>query len=260
MRIVKSDAGVGFPLRMDDLRYMTQGLTEALAATTAALGQLPSENHGILLRGTLNISGNTAHISDALIYFNNEIFFIPQQSVVAVNPAYPGWAFSVQETVEATRTFKDGISRPVHVNRVMSMFSFSGLEEPPSGTLNRQNLINLQNVYVLRSVTGWATVTLGAGSAHVAGNSVSWRINSLGNLEVRGAFTTSTSATTTLFTLPVGSRPPRNMRVTLFGTTGMYELPENPMHVTFNASGSVEISNYSGISDGPYAFNHTIIY
>jgi hypothetical protein len=55
--------------------------------------------------------------------------------------------------------------------------------------------------------TGWVQPILGSNFTNVSSRNVRYRLNDVGEVEIEGAFTT-TVGTDTLFTLPVGFRPP----------------------------------------------------
>jgi hypothetical protein len=60
---------------------------------------------------------------------------------------------------------------------------------------------------VAKENTGWIEPSLGVEFTNVVGREVEYRKNYIGEIEVRGSFTT-TLGTANLFTLPVGFRPP----------------------------------------------------
>lgn len=258
MKILKTDVGVGFPIRLDDFRYMVEGLTDPLAALCEGIGALPDPGHGLLLSGTFSVVEATATISDAWIYFDGEVYFIASQSLKAVNTAYPAWYFEVEEVEGTYRIFKDSVSRPVHVDRRLRLETYVGLDEPPGGSLRHTNLVKLEDVLVFKTATSWQSPTLGSGSVNISGNSIRYRRNSLNNLEIMGKFKTSSSASATLFTLITGFRPSREQTITIFAETLMYQLAEKPMNITITPSGLVSMSNYGDVGEGEYSFCNTI--
>lgn len=258
MKYVKSTEGVGFPLRMDDLRYMHESAKEVIDAIGYALLQNSDPSYGLHLKGGFSFSGTTGTITEGYIYFLGEIFYVPAQSTEAPDMNYVGWYLEPEDVTEAYRVFKDGDTYGIHIRRQLKLVGWNPYNATiPDGVLVHTRLKKLTDVWLPNSNVNWTQPVLSNGYSNVSGKAVRWRKNKLGNIEIIGQFTYDSPGTSVLFTLPTGSRPTYEQRFTIF-EEGDYQFPINPVMVTVKPDGTVNVSSYGMSTSNVYAICNSV--
>jgi len=264
MKKLKTEEGVGFPLRLDDFRLMQDSSKEMVAHICKLLLQNRPYTSGILLAGSittnLSASPKTCTTTDAVVYFQGEIYDVINDTVDAVDDGYPNWHLTPTEQVLSSRSYRDGVTRPVHVNSSMQLVSRHGYTTPcPEGSLDIGSAIKLAELIVVKQESYTQTAILMYGYEADGGNKVRFRRNDIGNLEIFGRFKVSSSPGSTLFMLPLGFRPAIAQTFFVFAEApDGYNLIEKPIKIQVLPNGTVAINQYQDFSEGYYTICNTI--
>lgn len=264
MKKLKTDEGVGFPLRLDDFRLMQDSSKEIVASVCEMLLQGKNEQFGLLLRGTIttnmSVSPKTCTTTDAVVYFQGEIYEVVNATVDAIDDEYANWHLTPSEQVLSSRSYRDAVTRPVHINSVMELISRHGYNtQCPAGSLDIGNALKIEQLIVIKQESYPQTAALGSGFEEDRGNKVKFRKNDIGNLEIYGRFKILTSPLSTLFTLPLGYRPSVAQTFFIFGeSTATYNPIEKPIKVQVLPNGLVSVNQYQDFSEGYYSICNTI--
>lgn len=262
MKRLKTDEGIGFPIRMDDLQFLTDGTEEAITALCEQLCLFPDNTYGLLLKGSYDIHGSGpyyATITNAIIYFNGKIYYVDEQTVEAIYSDYKLSYLEPESYNFNQRFFKDGSYRNVYTipKLILKTNAFA-----PDGCLSFNKIKRLSSIWVNQKKTAWQQITIGNGWQVDPNNPIRYRLNDIGNLEIIGRFkVVGENASSTLFTLPSGFRPLINQEIRLFAYNSAGYL-QTTLYATFKFTGEVSLELYwndiEHTVDGYWTFCHTI--
>lgn len=94
--------------------------------------------------------------------------------------------------------------------------------------------------------TSWIEPTLAAGYANVPYNTFKYRLNKVGQLEIKGGITNTGGSTSAFFTLPSGYRPDRTIYFSCIGVNGLGA--GDPYMLQITTGGLMEAFGGGGLS------------
>ncbi len=261
---LKTDGGIGYPIRTDQLEALQHGIYDLIAKslTEAIAGFGMDETKAVLIKGSIvkNPSTYNLEVTDALVAWAGNVYYIPTQIVYNVAGPYTGYYLT--PSIEATDelTWRDGIARPTMYYDILTITAFDDfINDPPAGSLDYQKIITISSLFWPKIQNNYHTAALNSNWDAELFNPVQYKINQFGQLYLRGRFKLAEggSQSAPLFTLPVGYRPSKPLHLTLFAHNG--NIPELPIRIVIDTSGEVGgVDPYDTISSYYYSFHHVL--
>lgn len=222
MNQLKTTINGGFPIVLDDLRWMDAAYRSAI---TGILSPLGSDAFNVIIISGCARSGvsSTVTIAAGYVLMNGEIFKVSAHSFTLA--AYEYW--NIEETYDAagTKVFADAVSNDTYLIRQAKV--------QPSAVALPGLIKFVESLHYLRVLrdaidyNSWQTlinlVVPGGGSVTPGTYTVGYKIDAAGFVHFRGQFPYEDpgagAVNILVATLPVGARPVQKMRYVV--STGM---------------------------------------
>jgi hypothetical protein len=231
----------GHPFKADDFAVMSDGILDAFKAVCEAL----TGGNTRILSGCGNITVAPSDHNDAgWIYHLGEIYPVDASNLFTVmgdiytygHTLY--WIVIEDVLPPSPTTYADSSVNNIHIRRRMELTKVA-IAEPgfvwPVGMVYAA-----QSTTIPFLNTNWVTPALGAGFAQDGTYPIKYRINYLGQLEIKGKFSCATpDKSGTLFTLPSSYRPELSVRKS-FEYDATIDAPYN-----ITAAGAVTSGNWT---------------
>jgi hypothetical protein len=247
-----TDIEGGFNLKMDDFRWIENGLIEALKGIVSPF---VDENNIYILSGCeLSITTNDITLTEGFVYWDGEIYYVPVQQQANLNKKFK--YLQVDETFDPSgwRQFKDGIFHNIHAIRQLVLVQDSVL---PTGTIPFTNIRTAVSIMAgkLKEITEiYQVLSIQA----AGGNNYELRgfVDFSGTIFLSGRMVLTPPQQTgqPLFVLPINFRPNHDVIITLpmiYPSDGQLTL--NIMStggVFFHSSGAIPATQFVVSCDG----------
>jgi hypothetical protein len=239
MNKFKTDINGGMPIRLDDFRFIIESINESFRGAFANYTTFTAADSFII--SGCNITGST--YSDGWLYFKGEILpcvggTIPSPGAGQINY----WSVSEVADTAGSRVFQNGTTYDVYFTRravIVAGVAPSDYLPIDSSTFTTPRLNGLiasrldsLRFFARIAQESWRSVgsagqpAFGFGFSNYStlGGPLEFRKNEFGEVTVRGAVqsTSAVGLLTTIFTLPAGYVPSRNLivPVMLYDITG----------------------------------------
>lgn len=121
----------GFPLDLDDLRWIDDGIREAFEGLSKAW-----TNYYIISGVTVTTNGGNKECTEGFAVIDGEICYVPAQTVAIPSPAADhDWVIQLKQTfdTDGNETFQNGSSYDTYAIR-QGELAYADISKPPSGT------------------------------------------------------------------------------------------------------------------------------
>jgi len=261
---LNSNAGVGYPIRLDHLNAMQDSLITAIARLcTDALCAFGDDDRGMLITGSISITEYNRDLAttDCLIAWQGKLYYLPETTISGAYGPYTEYALLPSTSTELPLLFKDGNTHDTLIYDTLSVVMFNGDTEPqPDNSLNVRLVAKFSNLYVKNTPKSWALAVMLNDWEVIADDPLRFRLNLIGQLELRGSTRLNTGGNQTLpiTNLPIGYRPSSN-RYLLVAAKNDANLPTvSPVMLILSPDGNLGgISPYDTVF-GIYRFSHVI--
>lgn len=256
-KLITSFAGK-MPFVLEDLAFMDHAYRTIINLIGKTFYQ--NDTVGYILTGCEVTDGTgegNYNVSAGLVYFggaDNELFYFPGGSIAAANTDSIRIVQDIDYDANGNKVFGNGVSRQVYQTRRCKLAT-TGSPYVAPGTVYPVRLQDeLQRILERADVTAWTQPSsLGSYYAHTSNNELKYR-RRLGNLEIKGAATATTTSQllATLFTLPSGYRP-LNEYVNYINVS--FTEDSQPVQLKISTAGVVSIYSSQNINGTPVYIN-----
>jgi len=261
---LNSNAGVGFPIRLDHIDAMQNSLITAIARLcTDALCAFGDEDRGMLITGSISITGSNRDLAttDCLIAWRGKLYYLPETTMSGGYGYYTNYALVPSTSTELPILYKDGNTHDTLIYDTLSVVMFNEYSDPPpDNSLDVAQVAKFSNLYVKNTPKSWTVAVMLNDWESITGDPLRYRVNLIGQLELRGSIQLITGGNQTLpiTNLPTGYRPSSN-RYLLIAAKQDANLPtESPVMLILSPDGNLGgLSSYDTVS-GIYRFSHVI--
>jgi hypothetical protein len=261
---LNSNAGVGFPIRLDHLNAMQNSLITAIARLcTDALCAFGDDNHGMLITGSISITGYNRDLAttDCLIAWQGKLYYLPETTMSGNYGPYTNYALVPTTATELPLLFKDGNTHNTLIYDTLSVVMYNGYTDPqPDNSLEIDYVIRFSSLYVKNTPKSWTVAVMLNDWVSITGDPLRYRLNLIGQLELRGSIrlTTGGNQTLPITNLPTGYRPSSNRYLLIAAKQDANSPTESPVMLILSPDGNLGgLSPYDTVS-GIYRFSHVI--
>jgi len=261
---LNSNAGVGFPIRLDHIDAMQNSLITAIARLcTDALCDFSYDNHGMLITGSISITGynNDMSTTDCLIAWQGKLYYLPETTMSGNYGPYTKYALVPTTATELPILFKDGNIHNTLIYDTLSVVMYNGYTDPqPDNSLDIAQVAKFSNLYVKNTPKSWTVAVMLNNWVSITGDPLRYRLNLIGQLELRGSIrlTTGGNQTLPITNLPTSYRPSSNRYLLIAAKQDANSPTESPVMLILTPDGNLGgLSPYDTVS-GIYRFSHVI--
>lgn len=261
---LKTNEGVGYPIRLDHLVAMQDSLITAISRLcTDALGAFGDDDHGLLLSGSIEITGSNRDLStsECLIAWRDKLYYLPETTMSGAYGPYTAYALVPSTQSELPLLFKDGNVRDTLITDTMDVLMYNGYVDPlPDNSLSLSNINKFSSLYVRNISKTWLIASILNDWESIIDDPVRYRRNLIGQLELRGSFRLASGGDQTLpiINLPADYRPSTNRYLLVASKHDASTPTESPIMLMLTPNGDLGgISPYDNVS-GIYRLGHVI--
>ena len=260
---LNSNAGVGFPIRLDHLDAMQNSLITAIAnLCTDALCNFSDDNHGMLITGSISITGYTQNLAttDCLIAWQGKLYYLPETTIAGAYGPFTKYALLPSTSTELPLLYKDGNTHDTLIYDTLSVVMYYGYDPQPDNSLDIAKVAKFSNLYVKNTPKSWTNAVMLNDWVSITGDPLRYRLNLIGQLELRGSIqlTTGGNQTLPITNLPTGYRPASNCYLLIAAKQDANLPTESPVMLILSPDGNLGgLSPYDTVS-GIYRFSHVI--
>lgn len=261
---LNSNAGVGFPIRLDHLDAMQGSLITAIARLcTDALCAFDDVDHAMLITGSISITGFNRDLAttDCLIAWNGKLYYLPATTMAGGYGPYTDYALVPSTLTELPLLFKDANTHDTLIYDTFTVVMFNGYTDPrPDNSLDIDYIERFSSLYVPNKNISWTNALVLNDWESITGDPLQYRLNLIGQLELRGSvqLTTGGNQTLPITTLPIGYRPSSNRYLLIAAKQDTSAPTESPVMLILSPDGNLGgLSPYDTVS-GIYRFSHVI--
>ncbi len=238
-QLITTDLG-GHPIKYKDFEFLQEQIRELVNAT---FGQLDWTKVTVLRGCTITVSsdGYTITVTDGFAFYNGFYYHVPAHSITGTTPQVAKWIVAYSYDSRGLKTFKDTSQKNVYK---IDELKLAFVNSADTGVAIADTIMSTKK-------TDWVTVTnLPTGwNVH---EPIMYRLNSNGDLQIKGKCYMDDSTESVGFVLPVGFRPQKN---TIIPVAKWGPAPTDVWYVTINANGEF----LWDIATMGFILNHTII-
>lgn len=201
----------GFPLDLNDLQWLSDGLIEAIEQNWRAFGD------AYILRGCVvtPVGPTLYNVSAGAVVMDGEVYLFSGATNVTINDLQEAWfVVSAQLDPSGAEVFEDTVTRNAYDLRVAALLVTAIPPATPRCALTAQTLAQRIAEMVGAVTVPWEAVALTNGWAlgGLPYMRAEYRREGAKVVRLRGAINGSSSTGVTVGQLPVGFRPPGVMR------------------------------------------------
>lgn len=233
----------GFPLALNDLRFLQSALRDGIKGTASFMAK-PGEP--IIISGLVGtVSGSDITYTAGFIFANGEIYYVPGATISNVGSKYID--IETRYPTEGQLVFENLTSFYVYEQREGVLTNTAGAH-----TIDLVDFLNFADViasygFAKSLLSTWQTPGLINSWTNEGGiyGSARYRKTVAGDIELSGAVSNASVAAmpSTVFVLPVGYRPAANIRRTVMGKRNSTDYL--PLQVIVFTNGNVNVYGYS---------------
>jgi len=261
---LKTDEGVGYPLRLDQLVAVQDSLIAAISRLcTDALAAFGDDDHGLLLSGSIEITGSNRDLytTECVIAWRDKLYYLPDTAMSGGYGPYTAYALVPSTQTSMPLLYKDGNVRDTLITDTMDVVMYNGYGDPlPANSLSISNVHKFSELYLRNIAKTWLNASMLNDWESIIGDPIRYRRNNIGQLELRGSFRLASGGNQTLpiINLPAGYRPSTNRYIMAASKDSATDPTDAPIMIVLSPNGDLgSLSPYDNVS-GIYRLCHII--